>query len=272
MIINPYIFGSVPPTFAQIFGANYYDDWDFNNASSLTLTGTNIDSIASLTGSGRNFTQTGGARPILTFDATIQKNIGLFDGVSSFMQIPTSTGLYNFLHSPVGGTVIFVNRINPLNLDHLSLYINNGRGSTAFIGYTLFYDNRLSISRNNVIAQATGGGVIGTGTNNVSANNYTSSQKYHSLVNVTNPNTLTLADRSSLILDGGTPVKNNTLSGTASTANASDNMTLGRISNASSFFHNGQIARIIVINAQATAQQLIDVQLRLTYEYGLLPI
>ena len=50
----PYEIADVPD-YDVIFGANYFDHWDFNNAGSLTLTGTLIDEARSLTGSGRDF-------------------------------------------------------------------------------------------------------------------------------------------------------------------------------------------------------------------------
>jgi hypothetical protein len=266
--------GAAPPDdFATIFGANYLFDWNPDVSASVSVTGSAVDSIASVGLNTAAFTQTGAARPQLVTNQINGKPVIRFDGATSFMQIAASTALFNFLHNATGGTVIVVSKINLANSEvNMTLLVNNG-GGTPVVGFSILYDDRSSVSRQDVIINSITRGVSGAATSfNVTSNDYFDTLQFNSLINISDPANATAADRSSLILNGGAAVKNNVLTNAPSSANATDNMTLGRNSSTATAFLNGDIARIIIVDAKATPTQQAQVAARLTFEYGTFPI
>jgi hypothetical protein len=268
--------GAAPPAdFATIFGANYLFDWNPDVSASLSVTGSAVDSIASVGLNTAAFTQSGAARPQLVANQINGKPVIRFDGATSFMEIAASTALFNFLHNATGGTVIIVSKVNVANSEVGMTFINNNGGASANVGYTIFYDDRSTVSRQDVIANQISRGVLGAGNftaSNISANDYFDTLQFNSLIGISDPANATAADRSSLILNGAAAVKNNVLTNAPSSANATDNMTLGRSSSTASAFLNGDIARIIIVDAKATPTQQAQVAARLAYEYGTFPI
>jgi hypothetical protein len=268
--------GAAPPAdFATIFGANYLFDWNPDVSASLSTSSGAVNSIASVGLNTAAFTQSGAARPQLVTNQINGKPVIRFDGATSFMEIAASTALFNFLHNATGGTVIIVSKVNVANSEVNMAFINNNGGASANVGYTIFYDDRTSVSRQDVIINFISRGVTGAGnftSSNISANDYFDTLQFNSLINISDPANATAADRSSLILNGGAAVKNNALTNAPSSANATDNMTIGRSSSTSTIFLNGDIARIIIVNAKATPTQQAQVAARLAYEYGTFPI
>ena len=88
----PYEFDPVE-SWADIFGANLFDWWDFNDATSMTLTGALIDNITSQV-SSRPFATGAGLRPTLITDATIGRDVADFDGVLTRMRYFCYSGLF----------------------------------------------------------------------------------------------------------------------------------------------------------------------------------
>jgi hypothetical protein len=264
--------GAAPPDdFATIFGANYLFDWNPDVSASVSVTGSAVDSIASVGINTAAFTQSGAARPQLVANQINGKPVIRFDGATSFMQIAASTALFNFLHNSTGGTVIIVSKVNVANPNAAMVFVNNNNLADSRVGFHLNFDDRSSLSRNDLLAKA-----VTNGTNrvitNLSANNYFDTMQFNSLINISDPANATAADRSSIILNGGAAVKNNAETNAPSSANATDNMTLGRRSLSTDFFLNGDIARIIIVDAKATPTQQAQVAARLAYEYGTFPI
>jgi hypothetical protein len=247
-----------PNDFASIFGANYYDDWDFNDLTTISETGGLIDSITSNGTNGAVFTSTGSIRPTSVLNATLGKYVGDFDGVSDTMSIAASTGMYNFLHN-ASGAVFFIGNIN-------SIVGNNwlmGNGQTAisrvaFNYYILSADLKLIINN-------------GAGSVNVTtANSSVSGNKFDSLIVTVDNTNATALERSELIVNNAS-FKNNSSTGTGSVSNAQSNLKIGNAFGGSNYF-NGQIARIVIIDTLPTPTQLAQVQTLLTSEYGTFPI
>jgi hypothetical protein len=250
---------------SQIFGANYYDDWDFNEPTSLNLTGSLINSVASLTGSGRNFTSSGGARPTLTADTTLGKNVAAFDGLSSFMFVPTSTALYNFLHNAQGGCLIMVFSLNSiLNPDRI---LNNRGtiGTETAPGVQITYRPNENTIRNAILADALQTVASTDSTQTIQANHYTS------IVNSYNANNVSVVERLEHFMNN---VKGSDNEDTASflNANAGYNLTLGRRVRLNDIYFGGKIARLIIANATPTPTQLTQLQAYLNNYYGTFPI
>lgn len=250
----------------QIFGANLYDVFNFNDTSSVSFDGGGqINSITSQV-SARQFTQTGAARPTRVFDATLSKYVAVFDGATSWMGIPSSTGLYNFLHNATGGCVIMVFKCQVLgaarrligNRGTIMLEVASGTFITTSNNNQLF-----SIILNNA--------VNGTVSFTATANN-TILNQFQSVVSLFNASNTTLSQRGTIILDGGAAVNNNTDNATLSDTNAGYNMTLGRRVRANDQYFNGRLVEIVIAQGIPTSTQLAQIQLKLLQDYGTLPI
>jgi hypothetical protein len=254
---------------SQIFGANYYDDWDFNEPTSLNLTGSLINSVASLTGSGRDFTSSGGARPTLTADATLGKNVAAFDGLASFMDVPTSTALYNFLHNAQGGCVIAVYKANSFSVRILGNRGGFSAGDNApgflFPSIGSAQNDNLIIANNQQSLANAAVCQIATSNNTITLGNYNSS------IGVFDANNSTLSNRGLIQLNGSI-VQNNTASNSLTNTNAGYNLTLGRRVRLNDIYFGGKIARLIIANATPTPTQLTQLQAYLNNYYGTFPI
>lgn len=242
---------------SQIFGANYYDDWDFNESSSLGLTGSLIDSVASLSGSGRDYVSTGGARPTLALDGTLNKNVAQFDGAATFMTIAASQSLYNFLHYGQGCSIV----IYKTNVNVQGEVMSNLTGNSSSIGINIGYNS--SINYYNYIFR----GVFSTYLESSIINTY---NQYVSFISLNDTENSTVTEKIYNITNGVTS-KNNTQNFTGANSNSSTLLTIGRLGSGVRYL-NGNISRIIVINSLPTSTQLSQLQAYLTSYYGTFPI
>jgi hypothetical protein len=258
---------------AQILGANLYDWFDFTDNSTLSLTGVRVNSITSKA-SARQFTSTGANRPQIVTNQINGLQVARFDGISEFMSVPASTALYNFLHNQAsGGMVIVVNKITDANPNNAQIIINNNGGSQALIGYFVSYDDRVTTPANNRIRSFITRGVLGFSTSiNDSADNIYSPQVYNASINIVDPTNVTAANRSKISVNFGANIQNNILTNTPTNSSATDNLTLGKSSNTSTFFLKGDMVEIIISQNQPTPTQLTQLQTYLTSKYGTFPI
>jgi len=246
-------------TWSGVFGANYFDHWRFWDGGSLTLTGSLIDQADSLTGSGRDLFATGIIRPTLTADATLGKNVADFDGVSEYMRVFGSTGEYNFLHDGSGGCVIVIYTSYTTPAIQSQLVAN----SFGNIGFRIQHSPAGTI--NSVVRNASANIVSNLATE------ITTNGEYNSSVTTFDVGNATLADRLEQVTNSVSE-KNNSTSGTPTAANAANNLTIGRRSNASSFYLDGSIAEVIILDTIPTPSQLADIQTILSQDYGSFPI
>jgi len=258
----------------DIYGANSYDWWDYTDDATLTKSGARIDAAASkVTGSTRAMVSSGSARPQVVTNQVNGLQVARFDGISEFMNVASSTALYNFLHNQAnGGAVFVVSKITDANPNANMVLIGNDEDSFINIGYGLNYDDRLSQSRNNAIIQrVSNNSVTPTPTFNV-VNNIFPTQVYNVLINIADPNNVTAANRSKVSVNFGANQQNNMSASVVSTSNASFNLTSGKNANSSTLFLKGDIAEIFIAQNQPTSGQLTRTQNYLTYKYGTFPI
>jgi PKD repeat protein len=251
----------VIPSFATIFSANYLFDWNPDVSASVTTSGGGaLDSISSVGLNTAAFTQTGAARPQLVANQINGKPVIRFDGATSFMAIASSTALFNFLHNSTGGTVIIVSRVDALGV------------ANAFIGNTVGASEVGSRFLKNISNKYSA--FLTNGTSivvlDVTTNDYANNQ-YNSTINIVDPANATANQRSLITLNGSNS-NNNTDTATPTSANATRNMEMGRRQTSPFQYLNGDIARIIIVDAKATPTQQAQVAARLAYEYGTFPI
>ena len=259
--------GSGLPTPDQIFGANLYDWWDFPDLATQSITGGLIDSITSKGTNAGVFASSGTERPASIVGVN-GLNVADFDGVNDFMQVAASTGMYNFLHNGSLGTVIMINRIADAAPDNAQAFLNNNELGISSIGFGINFDDRNSLSRNEVIANSITNGVNRVVTN-ISGNNQFPTQQYNMLMSKIDADASPVADRSIINTNGGIEIKNNTQTLAPSLLNATDNMTLGVVSNGGSLYLKGQLPEIYILNGiHPTPTQLTQLNAYLTNKYG----
>jgi hypothetical protein len=259
----------------DIFGANAYDWWDVTDDATLTKSGTRIDAIASkVTGSTRSMVASGSARPQVVTNQVNGLQVARFDGISEFMNVASSTALYNFLHNQAsGGAVFVVSRITDADPDAVMSLLGNNNDNSANIGFNIRYDDRSANTRNNRIIQLIARGVVGNLTaNNNSPDGFFDTQQFNALINIVDPNNGTADNRSKLSVNFGADIQNNVLTNAASTANASNNLTMGKNSVSALSFLKGDIAEIFIAQNQSTSGQLTRAENYYTYKYGTFPI
>lgn len=264
------IIGGFTPSFAQIFGAGYYDDFDFGDSASLSLTGSAINSCTSKV-SARMLASSGVNRPLRVTNAINGKSIARFDGVDDFMEVAASTALYNFLHNTTGGYVMAVYKTTDVNPNgaHGILFNINSSGS---VGAQMAYDDTAANSRSDAIVCQVARGVGGAVTSVSIVNDIVVPQKFNIIANVFDGNNGTAADRLIPYTNGVKRSQNNIATNAASSADASFNMHVSRRPVVNDYLMKGDLARLIFISGVPTVSQIFQAHNRLKMEYGTFPI
>lgn len=249
---------STPLSFANIFGANYYDDWDFNDLATISETGGLINSITSKGLNGAMFQASGSNRPTLVgIDPIFNKGVADFDGVSEIMEVPDSKGMYDFLISGKGFILVILKLRDTASA---SWILGNGR--VAFRSMN-FYMNGGEIRS-----------IINSGSEIISTQSTPSLIVEDDFCFITsildNPNA-TPAERNILRLNDGIEYKGNSSSGAVGVGDSDGLLKIGNAFGGSNFF-DGKIARILIADDVPTTEQLGQVEELLTLEYGEFPI
>ena len=246
---------------AEIFGANYYDHWDYTDAATVSLTGSLIDGVASKGLNGAFLGSTGTARPSLVSADINGYDVASFNGSSNFMQVSASTAMYNFLHFG-GGYILVIYK--PSSLGVTASIIGNSLGGVG-IGFRL-----LTIATNSFshfISNGAGGAAGIVALNDavgVVANNYALSAA------IAMP-TAVAADRSE-ILYNNVSYKNNTDTNAAINSNSLDNLFVGKRASVNDQWFGGNIPEILIANAIPTPTQLTQLNAFYTNKYGTFPV
>lgn len=175
----------------------------------------------------------------------------IFDGSNDFMDVASSTGRFNYLHNGTDCFMASVQRFGNVSDPNAAyILINNNGASLNNLGFSTFYDDRASISRNNAIVVQ-----IAVNVSSNIALNYATANTQVLLTQIIDGNNITVANRSILYLNGANETKNNILNSGVSTSNAFNNMRLGRISNGATFNLLGSVQEIIIWNSDKSSQR-----------------
>ena len=249
---------------AEIFGANYYDDWDYGDAATVSLTGALIDGVTSKGLNGAVFSSTGVNRPSLVSADINGYDVASFNGSSNYAQVAASTGMYNFLHNTNGGVVISI-----FKCENTAARLIGNRGGTAAPdtepGVAVAITSAsLPVS---LVTNASPTGRVSVNVHTTAVN----VSKYHLFVNALDNNNATAAQRNDIIFDNNSE-KNNVENAAPSANNAGYNMTLGRRVRLNDQYLQGSVARVIIIDTIPTPTQLTQLNTYLTATYGTFPV
>jgi hypothetical protein len=199
-------------------------------------------------GNARHATQsTSGNRPLRKTAIQGGKDALRFDGSNDSLSIASSTATFKFLHTS-DATVFIAYKPSGADPDTLYSLIDNCRNGVTVAGYTLFYDDRSVVPRNNKILSAGG---LGAGSYVVvSADNFSLANTFSVITNVVKSSDGTAANRSRLYRNGVVDSAVNSATGSTS-ADASHDLLFGASHTASSLtsFLNGDICEIIIYNS-----------------------
>lgn len=142
-----------------------------------------------------------------------------FDGVNDSLDVLSSTAIFKFLHDGTNSSIFIL--CNLISNDSNFALLNTNRRSSSNIGYAMQLDDRSSISRSMVLTSLISAGSGIQASVNQSLNDFLTDSAQSLLIDLIDADNGTAADRSELYRDGGTAIKNNSLTGTVSTNNAS---------------------------------------------------
>lgn len=249
----------------EIFGVNLFDWYDFTDDSTLTKTGVLIDAIDSkATGSSRQFTASGATRPDVVTGQINSLQIARFDGVSEYMEIPSSLGTFNFLHNNAnGGMVMLICKVTS-DTGVSQFLIGNNFSSSTLIGYGISTNSTKHLQ--SFIARGVSGDR--TSRNDTISAMYSDYISYNIFADIVDPNNGTAADRSKINSNFGSYVQNNVQTFTPSVLTASGQFTIGKNPSASSNYASIDLAEAIVVSDQPSAGELTLLQTYIEDKYG----
>lgn len=194
-------------------------------------------------GNSRNFAATGTARPTLTANGLNSLPVLTFGGGQRLVS-QSASSIWKFLHDGtpylIAGVAKLANSSDPNAIYALA---GNSGGSSSLVGCLFGFDDRTAASRNNAflswISTSSGYSVLST-TNNF----FTPNQPQIWAASLA-PSASPAADRVSVVANGGTEIKNNSSTITASQSNPAFNLQIGD-SGESSFPMVGYHAEIII--------------------------
>ena len=206
-------------------------------------------------GNGYNFEQsTLNNQPQLVSGGNLitknEKPTILFDGISEFMTIPTSTFSMAFLHT-IGKSFVSVVGYNRVVND--GFIINNNYGASANIGYAL----NTNTARN--IDSFTTRGVSGQATVSNSTNTTPLTNNNLFIINDEKDNgNATASLRSKIYVNNGSSLNLNTLTNSPSVNNASHDLTIGASSGGSPkyYYYDGGISQLIMWNSDQSSNRV----------------
>jgi hypothetical protein len=213
-------------------------------------------------GNGRNFVQTTSAnQPRILTSGVINREAGtpamVFNGTSHWMDIPSSTAMFNFVHNGDDATIFSVQRFGSTSDPNAAYVLLDNCGTSAInIGVSFFYDDRLSVSRNNSHVQSINRGVGGEGAATSSTNDVITPNAIGLSYNKYDADNATAANRARGGFNGSADYGSNTLTNTPSTSNATFNLTLGATSAVTkALFLIGAVQEIIIYNADQSSNR-----------------
>ncbi len=251
---------ATPPSFAQIFGANLFDDWDFGDSSYVTLVSGAVSQLTSKTGSGRDFLQaTANKRPLLVTNQLNGKSVARFDGVNDGMQF-TNTTSYQFLHQSQG-CVIAIFKYDNTSVSGDDVRIFNTVTFSTGRGFLISKGPSPATTINNLVYKGSSGVILALNSKSITDLTWHSSVSVNDLANVTVADRMqtNFNNKGSIIVNG----QNQPVS-----VGVHGNPTIGIATDLATYPLKGDIARIIVINRKPTGAELVMIQNRLLYEYG----
>lgn len=241
---------------------------DASDASTITDTGGAVSAWTSKDPSGYVFAQGDGALQPTT-GSTTQNSLNTLSFAGDYLQFNSAASVWNFLHNGTQYRIFAVFKMGTVaNPDASYALMGTHGGSAAFPGFEVRFDDRSSISRNEMMFTTIGsaaGGVV----QNLSPNGYWPPNE-HALLTLSAVPAAAVAGRSSFALNSGTAVTGNTSANSASASDARFPLHIGFLGGTiTSVIMVGEIAEILVYDRSLTAGEITDLETYLATKWGI---
>lgn len=228
---------------------------DFADASTVTLSGSNITQVTDKSGNGKTLTQgTAGRRPTYATASQNGLNTASFDGGDSLAAATAAD--WTFLHNGTNYIVASAHRFGTVANPNAAytLWATNNLGSLSH-GAFMFYDDRLSQVRNNIVCHECDRNVnVQPSVRNISSDGAMDPNAYRVMSVLAQPSNATAALRSSIIVNNGTAIANNSFTNAPSSTAPLGALTLGAGVDQTTLPMVGNICELIIVSgANATA-------------------
>ena len=234
-----------------------YAWYDADAPTTIAQAGGLVSEWRDLSGGDRHLTASGAARPTYTSSGLDGKSVVTFNA-THWMAASTASD-WKFLHDSTGSSVFVVLRYT--RADRMAFLWTSPFASNKK-GWTLCSNSNQNPYH--LVPAATSWNVFNQGAHNTLPIN-----SDHIIGVVDDPGNATASLRSSLRLNGGNAVANNTSSNTASTADPDSPLTLGRVGDSSMDGLEGFIAEVVICDARLSDPDRQRLEGHLAWKWGL---
>ena len=211
-------------------------------------------------GNGYDVTASGADRP--TYKTNTLNSMPVVEFTATHWLAASTAADWKFLHDATGSSVFLV--LQYTRADRMA-FMWTASFSSAEIGWTLCDDNLSGLRRAYQLIRGSGSwAVLNLGGNASIPLNTT-----FILGSVSDPGNATAASKSSIRVDGGSAITNNSQTGTLSTSNPSFPLTIGKAGSSSMDGLEGYIAEIVICNATLIDSDREKVEGYLAHKWGL---
>lgn len=238
-----------------------------NLTTNVTADSDKIYSVADKSGNTQTALQeTEAKRPLYKTNIQNGKSSALFDGSNYWLSV-NSVSSFNFLHNSES-SIYFVGKIGTVADPNVIYIIIDNNTTAASVGFSLYYDDRASASRNNAYR------VMATR----AVTDYVFAQV---LLDTITPNTFSLlehigdatnataGDRSIATVNSGAENKTSTSSGVAVASDAGYTFHIGIMGNEGSGEFAGYMSEILIYDSCLSSKDRTNVKQYLTTKWGL---
>jgi hypothetical protein len=260
-------------------GSLYRDPWtpaaittalwlDAADASTISTSGSEVTQINDKSGNARNFTGASGSRPSTGAATLNSKNILTFS--ADYLTSSPSAATWKFLHDATGSSVFVVATFGTTADPNTvyGLYGNNARSTSSNVGTSAFYDDRASLSRNNLMQHQISKGLGQNPVANQILQDSITPTAASVLAVLGDPSNATPANRSIITINGGVEQNTNTESQTLSTSDPTFSFQIGACGNNEASL-TGSLAEFIIVSGVASSTDRQRVEGYLAHKWGL---
>jgi hypothetical protein len=246
---------------------------DSSDLSTITIS-TGVSEWRDKSGNQLNAIQTNTARqPTLVPNGFNGRPTLRFDGIDDFLLVNTPAATFNFLHNGDQSSVSFVANMGALGADpNVAYSMLSTSVASAEVGISIFYEDRTLVTGNNALRVFGTRGVVNDPTiNSVSSNVYTPGVPSITTLRIDADNS-TAAQRAVGNVNGGSDLAANTLTATPTTANATNQLTLGIAVFSGSSFNSpllGDYSELVIISNNTPKLELQNLEGYFAWKWGL---
>ena len=238
---------------------------DADDASTITDTAGAVSAWTSKDANAREFTQAiGSLQPTTGANTLNSRNV--IDFAGDYLLGTPDKSVWGFMHTGAKHAVFAVARFDGAN-SRVALLSNTGAAGS--VGFGISYDDRSSASRSDVLQHIVNNALTPRAVINTSGNDFMPGGAWRIIRVTADPGNATAAQRSSMRVNAGTAVENNTQTGTPASGNATHDLAVGAAADGGAEVFTGRIAEVLVYERDMSAAEIEDVEAYLAEKWGI---